>query len=198
MPRFRNLAAGDVRQKTGPLDLVTEADEAAERVITAGLRSGFPGCVVVGEEATAADPSPPRPAGRCGARLRGRSGRRHRELRRRAAAVRRDGGGDRARRDRGAPRSTIRSATTPRLAMRGEGAWIEAPDGRRTDLRVAPRCRSAEMTGNVSWRFLPEPQRSVVCANLPRSARSWDLSLCRARVSHGRAPAIATSCSSTG
>ncbi len=27
------------------------------------------------------------------------------------------------------------------LALRGEGAWTEAPDGRRTDLRVAPRCR---------------------------------------------------------
>ena len=31
MPRFRNLASGAIRQKTGPMDLVTEADEAAER-----------------------------------------------------------------------------------------------------------------------------------------------------------------------
>jgi hypothetical protein len=46
-----------VRAKSGPLDLVTDADEAAERVITAGLQARFPGCVVVGEEATAADPS---------------------------------------------------------------------------------------------------------------------------------------------
>jgi fructose-1,6-bisphosphatase/inositol monophosphatase family enzyme len=37
MPRFRKLAAGDVRQKDGPLDLVTEADEAAERMLTAGI-----------------------------------------------------------------------------------------------------------------------------------------------------------------
>lgn len=57
MPRFRRLGAGDVRQKTGPLDLVTEADEAAERLITAGLLERFPGAAVVGEEATSAEPS---------------------------------------------------------------------------------------------------------------------------------------------
>ena len=51
MPRFRNLASGAVRMKTGPLDLVTEADEAAEAAIEAGLRARFPGCLVVGEEA---------------------------------------------------------------------------------------------------------------------------------------------------
>ncbi len=57
LPRFRRLGADAVRSKTGPLDLVTDADEAAERVITAGLHKLFPGCVVVGEEATAADPA---------------------------------------------------------------------------------------------------------------------------------------------
>ena len=30
------------------------------------------------------------------------------------------------------------------------------------------------MTGNVSWRFLPEPQRAAVCTNLPRLGGSWD------------------------
>ncbi len=57
MPLFRNLGDGDVRTKTGPLDLVTAADEAAERRITAGLRREFPGCMVVGEEAASADPA---------------------------------------------------------------------------------------------------------------------------------------------
>ena len=57
LPRFRRLAAGAVRAKSGPLDLVTDADEAAERVITAGLLKRFPGCIVVGEEAVAADPA---------------------------------------------------------------------------------------------------------------------------------------------
>src|SRR5205823_882729 len=57
MPRFRNVTEGAVRMKTGPLDLVTEADEAAELRITAGLRREFPGCVVVGEEAASANPA---------------------------------------------------------------------------------------------------------------------------------------------
>jgi fructose-1,6-bisphosphatase/inositol monophosphatase family enzyme len=56
LPRFRNLAEGAVKMKTGPLDLVTEADEAAELLITEGLRREFPGCVVIGEEAASARP----------------------------------------------------------------------------------------------------------------------------------------------
>ena len=57
MPRFRNLMPNAVRTKTDALDPVTEADTAAEAAITAGLLHRFPGAVVVGEEATAADPS---------------------------------------------------------------------------------------------------------------------------------------------
>ena len=55
LPRFRKLGRDGVRTKSGPLDLVTDADEAAERFITAGIARLFPGAVVVGEEATAAD-----------------------------------------------------------------------------------------------------------------------------------------------
>src|SRR4051794_19500572 len=57
MPRFKALADGAVRHKTSIFDPVSEADEAAERVITAALRAAFPGALIVGEEATAADPS---------------------------------------------------------------------------------------------------------------------------------------------
>ncbi len=49
LPRFRRLAQGAVRAKSGPLDLVTDADEAAERVIEAGLLRMFPGCAIIGE-----------------------------------------------------------------------------------------------------------------------------------------------------
>ena len=55
LPRFRKLTSGEIRSKSGPLDLVTDADEAAERQITAALRRAFPGCLVVGEEAASAD-----------------------------------------------------------------------------------------------------------------------------------------------
>jgi fructose-1,6-bisphosphatase/inositol monophosphatase family enzyme len=173
MPRFRKLGAGGVREKTGPLDLVTEADEAAERVITAGLVARFPGAVVVGEEATAADPSRlglladahlafvvdpvdgtanfaaglPLFGVMAAAIIRGEVV---------AAAIHDPVGGDTA------------------FALRGEGAWVDDAGGRRTDLRVAAPVSVENMTGNVSWRYLPEPQRATVCANLPRTGGSWD------------------------
>ena len=60
------------------------------------------------------------------------------------------------------------------LALRGEGAWIETPDGAGPICTSRHRRRSTEMAGNVSWRFMPEPQRHTVCGNLPRLGGSWD------------------------
>ena len=57
MPRFRALAPGDIQAKSGPLDLVTAADEAAELRLATGLTRLFPGCAVVGEEAATRDSS---------------------------------------------------------------------------------------------------------------------------------------------
>jgi fructose-1,6-bisphosphatase/inositol monophosphatase family enzyme len=173
LPRFRNLAEGAVRAKTGPLDLVTAADEAAEVMITAGLTRLFPGCVVVGEEATAADPS----------RLQALTGA---DLAFVVDPV--DGTANFA---SGLTLFGVMAAAIVRgevvasvihdpigndtaLALRGEGAWIETPSGQRTDLRVAGPAPIGEMAGNVAWRFLPEPQRSKVCANLPRLGGCWD------------------------
>ena len=56
VPRFRALSAGDIREKS-PGDLVTIADEAAERALTVRLADLLPGSLVVGEEACAADPA---------------------------------------------------------------------------------------------------------------------------------------------
>jgi len=56
LPRFRRLAAGDIRTKSGPRDLVTAADEACEAQLTGCLGDLLPGSLVVGEEAAAADP----------------------------------------------------------------------------------------------------------------------------------------------
>ena len=173
MPRFRNLAEGAVKVKTGPLDLVTEADEAAERQITAALYARFPGCVVIGEEAASADPGILQ--GLAGADLafvvdpvdgtaNFASGLalfgvmaavfRKGEI---VAAVIHDPVGD-----------------DSALTLRGEGAWIETLDGKCRDLRVAAPVPVADMSGNVSWRFLPEPMRSRVCGRLPRLAAAWD------------------------
>ncbi|MFJ3492762.1 inositol monophosphatase family protein [Streptomyces sp. NPDC086091] len=56
MPRFRQLAAHEIDQKSGPHDLVTDADRNAERYLTEVLGALLPGSVVVGEEAVHADP----------------------------------------------------------------------------------------------------------------------------------------------
>jgi fructose-1,6-bisphosphatase/inositol monophosphatase family enzyme len=57
MPRWRNLRHGDIAEKSGPDDLVTVADSAAELALTERLTSLLPGSTVVGEEAVAADPA---------------------------------------------------------------------------------------------------------------------------------------------
>jgi fructose-1,6-bisphosphatase/inositol monophosphatase family enzyme len=57
MPRWRNLASSDISEKTGPDDLVTVADRAAEKALTAELARLVPGSAVVGEEAVSVDPA---------------------------------------------------------------------------------------------------------------------------------------------
>lgn len=56
LPRFRNLAPEDVREKK-PGDYVTIADERTEAVLTDALLSLAPETLVVGEEAAASDRS---------------------------------------------------------------------------------------------------------------------------------------------
>jgi fructose-1,6-bisphosphatase/inositol monophosphatase family enzyme len=173
MPRFRRLDPGSVRAKSGPLDLVTIADEAAERMIAAGLHRAFPGCVVIGEEAASADPSLIDALGTA-------------ELAFVVDPI--DGTSNYA---AGIPLFGVMAAAVMRgavvgaaildpvcddmaLALRGEGAWTEAGDGRTSVLRVAAPAPVAAMTGHISWRYLPEGERSAVCANLPRLAGAWD------------------------
>lgn len=57
VPRFRAVARATARTKSGPSDLVTEADIETERWLTPLLQNLLPGSVVVGEEATEADPA---------------------------------------------------------------------------------------------------------------------------------------------
>jgi fructose-1,6-bisphosphatase/inositol monophosphatase family enzyme len=174
MPRFRHLGADDVHAKSGPLDLVTVADEAAERFITAGLHRLHPGAVVIGEEATAADPTLlDRLAGAdlafvvdpidgtanfaAGLPLFGTMAAVIRRGEIIAAAIHDPLGDDTA------------------LALRGEGAWIETPAGVREILHVAPSVPVAQMSGVASWRFLPIEQRATVACNLVHVAASFEL-----------------------
>ncbi|MFF0384659.1 inositol monophosphatase family protein [Streptomyces sp. NPDC004286] len=57
LPRFRRLAEHEVDQKSGPHDLVTDADRLAERYLTEELSRLLPGSVVVGEEAVHTNPA---------------------------------------------------------------------------------------------------------------------------------------------
>jgi fructose-1,6-bisphosphatase/inositol monophosphatase family enzyme len=57
LPRFRRLADHEVDQKSGPHDLVTDADRLAERQLTEVLGALLPGSVVVGEEAVHINPA---------------------------------------------------------------------------------------------------------------------------------------------
>ncbi|MGW6543503.1 inositol monophosphatase family protein [Streptomyces massasporeus] len=57
MPRWRRLATHEVDQKSGPHDLVTDADRKAELYLTETLAAMLPGSVVVGEEAVHANPA---------------------------------------------------------------------------------------------------------------------------------------------
>ncbi|NCQ25013.1 MAG: inositol monophosphatase [Rhodobacteraceae bacterium CG17_big_fil_post_rev_8_21_14_2_50_63_15] len=57
LPRFQKLTRADVRTKSGPHDLVTEADHQAEAMIARGIQGMLPQALIVGEEAVAAKPA---------------------------------------------------------------------------------------------------------------------------------------------
>ncbi len=56
-PKFRNLPKEAVRTKSGPNDLVTEVDEAAERALEKALSAIDPGAYFIGEESVAREPA---------------------------------------------------------------------------------------------------------------------------------------------
>ncbi len=56
LPRFRALSAGEIDTKSGPEDLVTVADRAAERALEAAVSEILPEAAFVGEEGVSADP----------------------------------------------------------------------------------------------------------------------------------------------
>ncbi|WOI56556.1 inositol monophosphatase family protein [Palleronia sp. LCG004] len=57
LPCFRNLDAADIDTKTGPEDLVTVADRAAEAAMAERIARILPDAALVGEEAVSDDPS---------------------------------------------------------------------------------------------------------------------------------------------
>ena len=167
MPRFGKLTAPQARRKTSAFDIVTDADEAAETAITSLLRSQFPGCVVIGEEAAGRDPSL-------------------------LAALNAadlaflidplDGTKNFA---SGLPLFGVMAAAVMRghivasvildpvggtlaQARHGDGAWMLDRSGARERMQVAPAAPVAEMDAIAGVNFLPEPLRERVAPRLSR------------------------------
>jgi fructose-1,6-bisphosphatase/inositol monophosphatase family enzyme len=169
MPRFRHLPAGGIRHKTSAFDVVTDADEAAERFIADRLCSQFPGGVVIGEEAAGRDPHLLDQIATCALSF---------------VIDPLDGTRNFA---SGVPLFGVMVAVIENgevvagiihdpvcrstvLAFRGAGAWALDAQGVRSELHVAAAVPVSEMEGIVGTNFLPEPLRSTVNANLPRLA----------------------------
>lgn len=172
LPRFRDIDNA-VREKASRLDLVTDADEAAEAHIHRALERAFPGARVIGEEACARDAS----------LLDG--------LARADFAIVVDPIDGTKNYAAGLPLFGVMAAVVQKgitiagvihdpivddwaLAVRGEGAWLERTDGTHVDLRVSTARPPREMLGIVSWLFLTEPLRSTVTRNLSRVAVAVD------------------------
>jgi fructose-1,6-bisphosphatase/inositol monophosphatase family enzyme len=167
MPRFRTLNADQVRQKSSSFDLVTEADEVAEKAISKELTAAFPDSVIIGEEAASKNPDilasiadaelafiiDPIDGTRnfvSGLPLFGSMI---------AATVR----GEVV---FGAIHDPVCEDTA--FALRGEGAWVEGRYRKRSALRVADPVALSSMDAIVSTSFLPEPLRTTVNRNLAR------------------------------
>lgn len=167
LPRFRRLGADDIRRKTSAIDLVTEADEHAERAIVRELSARYPGALVLGEEACSADAS----------LLNGLA---QADLAFVIDPV--DGTFNFA---SGVPLFGVMLAVVAggetvagiihdpmgggwSIGVSGAGAFVRSADGTRERMRVAAPAPIHEMIGSISWQFVPEPLRSTLARNHAR------------------------------
>ncbi len=163
LPRFRCLKPGEIHEKGSALDLVTDADLAAEAQIARELRLRYPGALVLGEESVAAnprlldtlpeaelafiiDPIDGTANFAAGLSMFGVM----------LAIVRRDEVVGAVIHDPLAGNSAI--------AGRGEGAWLREPDGALTRLRVSSPAPLSLMRGSWSWRYFPHQYRPSAMA----------------------------------
>lgn len=174
MPRFGKLRTNQIRQKSSAIDVVTDADEAAERAISEALKAAFPGAPVVGEEGTYRDPTVLQ------------------ELSTAELAFIVDPIDGTKNFVSNLPLFGVMAAATIRgeivagviydpvcrdwaYALRGGGAWMEYEDGSRVALQVAKPAPVSAMEGIVATGFLPEPLRNTVLANLTKLAATANL-----------------------
>ena len=164
MPRFRRLGHSDIRQKTSAADLVTEADVNAERLITARLRERYPSAMVVGEEACSDNPALLDGLGDA-------------DLAFVIDPV--DGTFNFA---SGVPLFGVMLAVVVKgetvagiihdpvgkdwlIGAKGAGSHIRHAHGSLETVHVTAPAPIAQMTGSVSWQYMPEPERSRLARN---------------------------------
>ncbi|HEY0122297.1 MAG TPA: inositol monophosphatase family protein [Rhizobium sp.] len=167
LPRFRRLGSDDVRAKSEATDLVTEADERAERMIKAEVARLWPEALFIGEESVAADP----------ALLHGLQGA---DLAIIVDPV--DGTFNFA---SGIPAFGVMASVVSKgetvagiifdpmgddwvLAEKGSGAWLRRPDGEVLRLSVSKPAALEDMVGMASTGFLPKSKRAEVMGNLAK------------------------------
>jgi fructose-1,6-bisphosphatase/inositol monophosphatase family enzyme len=173
LPRWRSVAPVAVSEKSGPQDLVTEADTAAETALTAAIRAGF-GWDVVGEEGVAADAAVQDRLARPGRVVvidpidgtwmfaKGQAGFGM------ILAVVQDG-------------QTVFGLHMDPVpgdwvwAGLGQGAHWARPDGATRALRVAPARPLAEMSGFLSPNLFAERHRAALAAAIPDFTRVLSL-----------------------
>ncbi|RWK61725.1 inositol monophosphatase family protein [Mesorhizobium sp.] len=168
MPRFRRLDEGEVRQKTSAADLVTQADVNAERLITVRLRERYPQAMIVGEEACSDDPALLQGLGEA-------------DLAFVIDPV--DGTFNFA---SGVPLFGVMLGVVVKgetvagiihdpvgkdwlIGAKGAGSHIRHAHGTMEKVHVAEPAPISQMTGAVSWQYMPEPERSRLARNQTKS-----------------------------
>ncbi len=167
LPRFRHLSADMVHQKSSAVDLVTEADVAAEQMIHRGVSQMLPEALFIGEESVAADAS--LLDGMASAEL--------------AVIIDPiDGTGNFA---AGLPLFGVMAAVLVKgetvagiiydpmgddfvVAENGGGAWLRRPDGSSERLQAAGPVALADMVGAASMSMLPAAIKPAIYANLAK------------------------------
>jgi fructose-1,6-bisphosphatase/inositol monophosphatase family enzyme len=172
MPRFRSLGTDDVRQKTSALDLVTEADINAERVITALLRERYPAAFVLGEEACEVD------ASRLG------------KLKDASLAFVLDPVDGTYNFATGVPLFGVMLAVVVNgetvagiihdpvgqdwiIGVKGAGSHIRSAVNTTRKVSVAQSAPVSEMLGAISWQFVADPLRTTLARNHARCKASF-------------------------
>jgi fructose-1,6-bisphosphatase/inositol monophosphatase family enzyme len=167
LPRFRRLGSGDIRIKSEATDLVTEADEQAERMIKAEAARLWPDAVFIGEESVAADPS-----------LLG-------TLNGAELAIVVDPVDGTFNFASGVPAFGVMAAVVAKgetvagiifdpmgddwvMAEKGCGAWLRRPSGEAERLSVAMPVALEQMVGMASTGFVEKDKRAEIMGNLAK------------------------------